>query len=372
MNIEEARSLFPALTNITYFNTATMAVGCIPACKAYEKATADWSNGKFDWVQAEQAGEDCRAIFAAIINASPDEIAIVPAVSTSAGIVAAQLGIAKPNDNILVADIEFSSNLFPWLSLKDLGYDVRIVQSIDGVVSTESFAKLADDNTRLIAASAVQSSNGFRINLPELRQIADRSGAWLFIDACQAAGAVSIDVQRDGIDFLGVASHKFLLGSRGMGYLFVRRKLLEQCRSIFPGWKAARKPMASFYGPSMELSNTASKLDMSLTWFAALAERESLGIFKQVGLEAILEYNKKLSDDLHNKLLEHNTAFKPFATGNRSTILSVPVEDPERVMTLLRDSNIVASLRAGRIRFSLHFYNTEEEIDRVVDLISGN
>jgi selenocysteine lyase/cysteine desulfurase len=370
MNVQEVQSLFPALENITYLNTATMAVGSIPARRAYEKAVEDWANGKFNWTEAEQAGEVSRNIFASIINASPDEIAIIPAVSTAAGVIAAQLGTAKPNENILVADIEFSSNLFPWLSLKNLGYDVRIVKSIDGMIELDSFAQLADGGTRLIAAGAVQSSNGFRINLNELRQIANRSGAWLFIDACQAAGAVSIDVQRDGIDFLASASHKFLLGSRGMGYLFVRRKLLEQCRPIMPGWKAALKPMESFYGPAMELSSTASKLDTSLAWFAALAEKESLGIFKQIGTEAILEYNKNLSEYLHNKLLDRNSSFKPFPTDNRSTILSVPVENHERIMKLLRESNVVASLRAGRIRLSLHFYNTKEDIDKVVDLIT--
>jgi selenocysteine lyase/cysteine desulfurase len=372
MNVNEVRSLFPAVANITYLNTATMALGNILARKAYEKAVEEWTEGKFDWVKADKAGEDCRSIFASIINASPDEIAIVPAVSTSAGVIAAQLGNAKPGENILVADIEFSSNLFPWLSLKNLGYDVRIVKTIDGMISADSFASLADGGSRLIAVSAVQSSNGFKVNLQELRNIADRSGAWLFVDACQAAGAVSIDVKRDGIDFLATASHKFLLGSRGMGYLFVRSKLLEQCRSIFPGWEAAKNQMTSFYGPEMELSDTASKLDTSLSWFSAMAEKESLEIFQQFGIEDILEYNGKLSEYLHNKLSERDKNFKPFPEENRSTILSVPVADPEKIMKRLHEANVVASLRAGRIRFSLHFYNIQEKIDRVVDLLYKN
>ena len=82
--------------------------------------------------------------------------------------------------------------------------------------------------------------------------------------AYEAAGAVPLDVVRDGVDFLAAASHKFLLGSRGMGYLFVRRGLLDRIRPILPGWKAARKPLESFYGPAMDLSPTASQLDTSL------------------------------------------------------------------------------------------------------------
>lgn len=89
-----------------------------------------------------------------------------------------------------------------------------------------------------------------------------------------------------------------------------------------------------------------------------------------MGLDAILEYNKNLLERLHRKLMERGTSFKPFPANNRSTILSVPVADPDRTMKLLRESNVVASQRAERVRLSLQFYNNEEEIDRVVDLIA--
>ena len=370
MNIHQARSLFPALSHSGYFNTATMAVGNLPARQAYVRAVDEWANGKFDWKEAEKAGEDCRRLFAAIINADHEEIAIVPAVSTAAGMVAAQLGRAKRGENILVADMEFSSNLFPWLSLRDSGYDVRVVKSIDGMVHPGAYESLADGGTRLIAVSAVQSSNGYRVDLTGLRRVADRSGAWLFVDACQAAGAVSIDVRQDGVDFLAASSHKFLLGSRGMGYLFVRRELLDRCRPVLPGWKAAAVPSESFYGSAMNLSTTASKLDTSLSWFAALAERESLGILDSIGPEKVLEYNQRLSGLLHARLVERCPGFTPFQEHNRSTIVSVPVTDSERTMALLRGANFVASLRARNLRLALHFYNTAEEVDRVVEIIA--
>jgi len=246
-----------------------MAVGCLQARRAYERAVADWAGGAFDWKEAEQAGEEARRLFATMIRADAGEVAIVPSVSTAAGTIAVQLGPAKQGDNILVADLEFSSNVFPWLSLRDIGYEVRVIPSTDGMVPSDSYAAHADKQTRLIAVSAVQSSTGYRTNLSEHGHIAHRSGGWLFVDACQAAGAVSVDVRRDDIDFLATASHKFLLGSRGMGYLFVRRELIEGCRPVLPGWKAASKPMESFYGPTMELSRSASRFDTSLTWFAA-------------------------------------------------------------------------------------------------------
>ena len=367
----EIRELFPGLRDTIYLNTATMAVGCAPAREVYERAAERWSAGRFDWMEAERAGEDCRAVFAGIVGARPEHVAIVPAVSTAAGIVAANLPWGRPGENVVVAGSEFSSNYFPWLLLRQRGYEVRAVSSAGDGVSAEAFSEAADDGTRLIAVSAVHSPTGYRAELPAFSRLAARSGAWLFVDACQAAGAVPLDVTRDGVDFLAAASHKFLLGARGMGYLYVRAGLLDRMRPVLPGWKAARAPYESFYGPAMDLSPTASKLDTSLTWFAALAERAALGIFRRFGVEALLERNARLARRLNDALGGRIPGFRPFPERHRSTIMSVPVDDTEAVMDRLRAANVVAAVRTGRVRLSVHFYNLEEEIDRVAELIAG-
>lgn len=365
----EIRELFPGLKETIYLNTASINVGCAPAMAAYELAIRRWSAGEFDWMEAERAGEEARAMFAEIIGAATEDVAIVPAVSTAAGIVAANLPPARRGENIVVAENEFSSNYYPWLLLRERGYEVRALPGEGEGVSAESFRRAADEGTRLIAVSAVQSSNGYRADLAAMSRIANSSGAWFFVDACQAAGAVPLNVVRDGIDFLAAASHKFLLGSRGMGYLYVRRGLIHRLSPVVPGWKAARKPAESFYGPAMDLSLTASKLDASLAWFAALAEREALGIFRRFGIDTLLERNAHLADRLQKALAAEGSAFRPFPEECRSSIVSVPVNDIEVVMARFRQANVVASVRAGNVRLAVHFYNLEEEIDRVAELV---
>src|SRR6478752_5365153 len=332
MQVADIRGLFPGLQDTIYLNTATMNVGSAPAREAYELAAGRWSAGRFDWLEAERAGEDARAMFAEIVGATAGEIAIVPAVSSAAGIVAANLPPAKRGENIVVAENEFTSNYFPWLLLRERGYEVRRVSPDGDGVSAAAFGHAADGGTRLIAVSAVHSANGYRADLPALSRIAARSGAWFFVDACQAAGAVPLDVVRDGVDFLAAASHKFLLGSRGMGYLYVRSGLLDRIQPVGPGWKAARNPAESFYGPAMDLSPTASKLDASLAWFVALAEQAALGIFRRFGIQALLDRNARLSRHLHDALAAHGSAFRPFPPQHRSTIVSVPVADTDAVM----------------------------------------
>ncbi|MCG2623643.1 aminotransferase class V-fold PLP-dependent enzyme [Arthrobacter sp. I2-34] len=371
MHVADVRQLFPGLKDTVYLNTATINVGCAPARAAYELAVERWSAGRFDWMEAERAGEEARAMFAEIVGATAGEIAIVPAVSTAAGIVAANLPPAKHGENIVVAENEFASNYYPWLLLRERGYEIRAVAPGGDGVSAEEFGRHADGGTRLIAVSAVHSSNGYRVDLAALSRVAARSGAWFFVDACQAAGAVPLDVVRDGVDFLAAASHKFLLGSRGMGYLYVRRELLDRLQPIVPGWKAARKPAESFYGPAMDLSPTASKLDASLAWFPALAEQAALRIFGRFGITALLERNALLARRLQDALAAQGSAFHPFPDQHRSTIVSVPVTDTEAVMARFRQANVVTSVRTGRIRLAVHFYNLEDELDRVAELIGG-
>lgn len=365
LNVDTIRELFPDLNGTVYLNTANNAVGCKASRDAYESVVGLWASGKFDWTHAEVAGEAARASFARIVGASPDEIAIVPAVSAAAGLVAANMPDAKPGENVVVTADDFTSNLFPWMMLKARGYDVRAVPS------PEAYASAADGGTRLIAVSAVHSSTGYRADLAAIGAIAAKSGAWFFVDASQAAGSVALDVKRDKIDLLAAASYKFLLGSRGVGYLYVRRGLLEKIRPIGPGWKAARMPLESFYGPNMDLSPTASRLDTSLAWFAALAERESLGLFERLGLGNVLERNAMLSRYLHDALDARDIGYRKHDEPHRSAIVSCRVSDPVAVAAKLRAANVVTSVRAGRVRLSVHFYNREDEIDRVVGLLAG-
>ena len=113
MNVDEIRELFPGLKNTIYLNTATMNIGCTPAREAYERAVEQWSAGRFDWPEAEKAGEEARGIFAKIVGAERQDVAIVPSVSVAAGIVAANMPPAARGENVVVADMEFASNYYP-------------------------------------------------------------------------------------------------------------------------------------------------------------------------------------------------------------------------------------------------------------------
>lgn len=368
----DVRSLFPGLKQVLYFNTASYAVGSTVVRDAYRQSLDAWVSGKLRWEDSEQAGNAARALFARFIHATPDAVALVPYVSTAAGVIAAQLPPAREGENILVPEHEFSSNYYPWLLLRERGYDVRRVRATNGAVPPEAFAQYADDGTRLIAVSAVQAATGYRVDLAGVSKVARQSGAWLFVDGAQAVGAVDIDVVRDGIDFLAVPSHKYLLGTRGMGYLYVRKELLCKITPILAGWHAAPQPLHSFFGPEMVLSETASKLDTSQAWFAALAEPHALGILDRFGIAQVIQRNRRLTQYLYERLSARELLAYAFPESRRSPIVTLRDSDAAACMAYLTAAGVAAGLRFGRIRLSLHFYNTEAEIDRLVALIDDH
>jgi selenocysteine lyase/cysteine desulfurase len=254
--------------------------------------------------------------------------------------------------------------------LEARGFEVRTIPHRDGGPQATDFSAAADARTRLVAVSAVQSATGWRADLTALREIADRSGALLYVDAAQLAGALDLDAPALRIDALAAPAHKFLLGTRGMGYAYFAPAVRDAMVPIAPGWKAAAEPLSSFFGPAMALSKSASRFDQSLAWFNALADRESLGLLHSAGMAAVTAYNSSLVERLSEGLRTAGIAFLDHGPRFRSTLVSL-VPRRENAAARLAAEGIVASVRTGRIRLSVHVYNTAEQVDRAVELLAA-
>lgn len=357
----ETSSLFPGAADNVYLNTAAMALGNVRARRASAIATDEWMSGKFDFAAAESLAEDLRSGVASLVGTSPDNMAIVTGASGAAGTVAAQLP-ATSKANVVVPERDYLSNFMAWTMLRHRGYELRFVEDAAGVLTTESFDELVDENTALIATSLVQSASGFRVDVDALKEVAGASSSWLVVDASQALGAIEVDV--DGIDAFFGCSHKWLLGIRGMGHLYVKPELGEAFVPITPGWKSTADPVNSFYGPEFELAKRASKLDSSFGWFDAIANLEGLRIIEELGIGDIEAHNMSLVDHLENSGIEVQ-----FARKNRSPIVSIKLKDPDTALARLHVRGITASLRSGSLRVSLHLYNTIEDVDTLVEAL---
>jgi cysteine desulfurase/selenocysteine lyase len=369
MDAATVARLFPTLGRTIYLNTASVAPGLGASADALRAAVDAWGQGRFDFVEAERAGELARSDFAELIGVTPDRVAIIPAASAVAGLVATHLERRHPaGGNVVVGAEEFSSNLYPWRGLSARGFEVREIPFRDGAVPEDEVTAAVDARTRLIAVSAVQSASGYRADLERLR--ASSREAILYVDAAQAAGSVALDLDGQGIDALAAPSHKFLLGIRGMGYGAFSARLLDSLDPVWPGWKATEQPLDSFYGPTMTLSPTASRLDQSLAWMSAIVERESLGTLRSLGFARVAEHGARLSGYLRARLREAQIPFVDHGEAHGSAIVScAPTGGP--VAERLAQAGIVAGSRAGRIRLSVHVCNTEAHIDRAIEALTS-
>lgn len=363
MTPAELRALIPAARETAYLNTATYGPASDLTVAAVHDFTDSWSRGTARFEIWEEAGEDCRRLFARLLGASVEDIAIQPYVSTAAGSIAVQL---EPGDRVVVNEMEYSSNLWPWLFQRDRGVEVVIVPARGGRCEAADYEAAIGERVTILAVSAFQSANGWRAPLRQLADLAHRAGGMLFVDACQGAGAIRLEPGLDGFDMLVTDSYKWLLGPRGSGYMYLSPGARDRFRPVAMGWRSGRDPARSYYGVEMDLSDTASRFDSSLSWLAMVADRVSLGLLDAIGIDVIEAHDMRLASRFRAGIAELELDTEPFPEGERSPSIAVAFDDPDATVARLTAAGVVAARRADRVRFSFHVFNDDSDVDRAL------
>lgn len=368
-DIAGARTLFPATEKLAYFNTAAVSLGSTVLRDAYSRYIAEWIEGGLDFFRAERAGENARNGFAKIIGARVEDVALIPSISAAAGLIASQFGKAERGENIIIGEREYASNHFPWRLLERKGYEIRQVPFRNGGLEPDDIAARSDGGTRLIAFSAVQTATGHRSDILSIADIAKRMGAWTFVDGSQMAGALSVAPYLDHMDVFAASDHKFLLNAaRGVGYCYIRESMQQEMVPTNAGWKAAEVPLESFFGPEMRLSPTASRFDNPISWLAAIGDEAALSLFDRFGVDAVFARNIELTDKLRDRLAEIGRHPIDLPRANLSTIVAIPLDqaDPVALLDRLKNQAVVCAARDGNLRVSVHFYNNDDDIERLI------
>jgi cysteine desulfurase / selenocysteine lyase len=370
----EARRLFPATADRAYFNTAAVGLASRRLAGTYHEFIDEWTTIGLDYGRGEQAAGDARSAVARLIGADAADIALIPAVSSAAGLVAAQFGPAGPGENIVIGQREYSSNHFPWRQLAGKGYDVRQVPFRHGGLEPEDVGEQVDAGTQLVAFSGVQAATGHRSDIATISGLARTAGAIVFVDGSQMVGALPVAPDLRHVDVLVAADHKFLLNAgRGMGYCYLSPAAQSRFTPVSAGWRAGMVPFDSFFGPEMNLSATASRFDNSISWLAAIGNQAALTMFDDFGPDTIYARNDELTSKLRAALTSIGWDPVGLPERNRSTIVSVPLGDlePSRVLSALSAQGIICSARDGNLRLAIHFYNHEDDIERLVTTLTS-
>lgn len=366
MNIRKIREQFPIVKKKVFLNHAAHSPLSKPTLKAMQEHIVELS--QFGTISADlNMG---RRLFAELIGAEPEKIALVPNTSTGLNLIANMLDY-PPGSNVVVTDLEFPSVVYPWLR-KKLGVEVRYVRNVNGRILLGDIERFVDDRTVVVAISHVEYTNGFRNDLGSLAEITHEHGAFLVVDAVQSAGAVRIDVKRDGVDFLAVSCYKWLLGPAGAGFLYVNKDLAERFEPPFVGWASVKPEVFETVDLwdiwNLKLSETASRFEVgepsAVSFVGAAAALQQL---LDVGMTSIERRILRLTNHLIEAVKEMGLRLQtPEGAECRSGIINFLIDDPKEKVETLQKKGIVVSARAQGIRVSPHFYNTQEEIDRLL------
>jgi len=361
-----------------FFNTASY--GLIPDSSARESAALTLRRNRTHGFEEQELGaaqRRCRSALAELIGASVNEIALVP--NTTFGMsLAAALAASGPPGDIVVSAGEFPANVLPWKWLERLGFRVVVIPCGPDALPDESalVAAVARQGVRALSVSMVQFASGHRADLASLGGACKAHDVLFCVDAIQGLGAVPFRVHDVHADIVAAGGQKWLCAPWGSGFAWIREGLLDRFDPPVASWLALRGSPAILDTQEyrQEWRGNARKFEP-----ATLGVQDYLGlagsveILLEMGVESIREHILGVQEPLIEWAAPRSGVrmWTPSEPERRAGIISFFVEHTDEVAALLRRDRVVFSVRGSAIRFAPHFYNTVEEIERVVDILDA-
>jgi len=315
---------------------------------------------------------EVRERFAQLINAGEDEVAFVKNTSEGISIVANGLDWEE-GDNVVIPDIEFPANVYPWWNLKRLGVETRMVKAQGGCVLFDDLVAQTDVRTRVVSVSSVECNSGFKNDLRRIGAFCKERGILFCVDAIQSLGALPIDVKRDSIDFLAADGHKWMLSVEGLGGFYISKDALEKIYPVTVGWDSVVDAW-DFMNYNFTFRPDARRFEEgSFNTMSIHALGAALDLLLGVGIEIIESRILLLCDYLVEGLQQRGVKIlSSMVPEERSGIISFVLgANLTELATYMAENDVSLTVRDGMVRLSPHFYNSEAEADRFFDLLDN-
>lgn len=337
-----------------------------------------------------------REAVAKFLGCNVHEIALMQSTSNALGTLVNCLPLEK-EDNVLICDLEYQASTVCWLQRqKQVGFEIRKVETTDGRVTVEDFKRKIDKNTKVILLAAVQEINGFRADVKEIGKLAKEFECYYIVDGIQEAGALQVNVKELGMDFYCSGGKKWLCNPFGMGFLYIREELLETLRPPYYSYFDIQVPsqykdyLTYLEDPRRNpfddyvLSDDASVYEIGGygNYIGAMGLAEAIAVLEEVGMEEIERRNLYLAQKLVDGLIALNlNVVSPRDRKHMSSIVSFnfglnnnDVEKERRLIQYLYERGIYVSLRCstgtGGVRVSVHYYTPESYVDTFLMAVS--
>jgi selenocysteine lyase/cysteine desulfurase len=321
-----------------------------------------------------------RNLAAKCFGAKKDEIAYIRCTNEGINIVANMIDWKK-GDNVILNDLGYPSNWFPWMRQKSRGVRIKCLKNRNDGIWISDFEKLIDEHTKVIAIEHVNGTNGFKCDIEALGELAEEHGIYLVVDGAQSLGAIDIDLHKSKIDFLSAGAHKWLLGPTGIGLLYVREELLEKFEPLYVG--PSNEERLDFTYHEYKLAKNAKRFEFggSPNFIGVVGLVAALKFISNIGIPNIERRLMELTDLVRGELEKMPDVELPSWKDQkecRSQYIGfkLPHAQASKIVEALEGEKIIVGFKKSTvgetIRVAPYIFNTEEEIIKFVEVLKKN
>ncbi len=373
-DVERLRERFPTLTRKTYLNSGSYGLLSLDVRAAFEEYLTSREERGSDWPGWMERHEAVRARVAKLLKAGEDEIAITASASAGINAIASALDFTGARDKVVATDFEFPTSAQIWHAQEPRGARVvHVPEDAQGYIPLEHFAKLIDEQTRVVAITHVCFRNGAKLDIGNVVKLAHARGALVMLDCFQSVGAIPVDVGALDVDFAAGGMLKYLLGTAGIGFLYCRRALATTLTPSVSGWFAQDEPhMMNIHRnvPARNAHRFQAGTPAVPNCYAAAA---GIDIILNLGVAEIEAHVCALTGECMDRLLQAGCELAtPRDDARRGPTVAVRAIDDNALVAKLAEQNIVTSCRDGNVRAMFHCYNNRADVDTLVDVLLAN
>lgn len=378
-DLDAVRAHIPLLRHTVPMNACSQAPLTERTAAAARRHLDGWNERGMDWDAWVAEVEAAREAFARFVGAEAGDVAVATSVSQATASVAGALRWRGPEDGpgrgtrarrstVVLTGAEFPTVAHAWMAHRRLGARIRRVPPRNGAVDLAAVADAVDEDTRVVSVAHGFYRTGALVDLSAAAELAHAAGALLFVDAYQTLGARRIDVEAAGIDMLACGTLKFLMGTAGLAFLYVRPALAERLQPLLTGWFGRVDPFA-FDAERLDWAPGARRFDVGTPpVLPAYVSRAGMELLEDVGLDAVEAWSRTLvtatSDGARERGLE---VLGPEEPERRGPTVAIAVPDGPRVEDVLRERGVLASARGSALRLAPHFYTSLGDVETALD-----
>ncbi len=367
--LAQVRVEFPMLETCTYLSsnsTGAFPRGMEPVLQSYWRTLSQWRDEVWeDWWQQWHDYEDAVARF---IGAPSGSVVTDGNISTLVGRLATCFTYQGERRRVVMTDLEFPTIPFLWKGFERYGAQPVIVPSEGGRMDEERLCAAIDERTLLVSITHASFTTGALLDLAPVVKRAREVGAYVLVDAYQSLGAVPVDVEALGVDFLVAGAHKWMCGALESAFLYVRPSLLPSLEPAATGWIAGENPLN--FLPALAWAPTARRLASgSPAVLPALLSRVGLDLLASVGMPTIRAHSLRCTARVIERASEAGlTVVTPPEDARRAGVVALRFPEDQEATRRLNAAGFICTYR-GMVRVAPHFYNTLEEVDRFMDAL---